>query len=68
MGDGEELKRIIFKNGSTITFKPYRAGQEKFQGPRDHFMLIEDGPEFYRWWEMPLYWWRILAHQIAKRF
>jgi len=56
------MKIITFKNGSTITFRNYPAGKESFQGVKDHIVLIEDGPGFYRWWQMPLYWWRVAVN------
>lgn len=61
-----KTKRIVFKNGSSITFKPFSAGKERFQGAKVDYILFEDGPEFYRWWQMPLYWWRVLVQAVSK--
>lgn len=48
-----------------VTFKKYDAGEDSFQGPDVSLMMMPDGPEYYKWWQMPLFWWRVVFHKIA---
>lgn len=41
--------------------------RDEYQSGPFHAIAMDDGPEFYRWWQMSLYWWRVLVHKITRR-
>ncbi len=75
-GPSESLKAALapqqiivfdFENEPTIEFKKYDAGRKKrFQGAKITNIWMDDGPEYYKWWQMPLFWWRVLIHQLRR--
>ncbi len=40
----------------------------KYQSGPFHAIAVDDGPEFYRWWQMPFYWWLVLVKKIEDKF
>ncbi len=48
---GELIQRIHLKNGSTITFKSYEQGKEKFQGAAKRLIWFDEEPPHDIWTE-----------------
>lgn len=48
---GRILRRLVLKNGSTITFKSYEQGREKFQGAGKDWIWFDEEPPKDIWEE-----------------
>lgn len=59
-GNGRGIANLI-KLAEKV--RPVREVHGARKSVSEDTIIVDDGPQFYKWWRKPLFWWRVAKHR-----